>query len=120
MPLAWEYLASFAQMVKPGGWVVISVPNMRHIEVLAKLVFLGDWPEHPMGIFDKTHLQFMTHRRLERWASQAGLKLECWFDRYDWRFVRKNLYRTVNRLTFGFFKSFLMFEVQGRFRRPVT
>jgi 2-polyprenyl-3-methyl-5-hydroxy-6-metoxy-1,4-benzoquinol methylase len=118
MPMAWEYLESFAQMLKPGGWVLISVPNMRNIEVLMRLVFHGDWPEHPMGIFDRTHIQFMTHRRLKRWAAQAGLSLDHWVAYYHYLFLRRNIYRVVDRLTFGIFKSFLTFMIQGVFRLP--
>lgn len=47
---------------------------MRHIEVLSTFVLKGDWPEKPMGIFDETHIQLMTHKRLRRWATEAGLK----------------------------------------------
>lgn len=56
LPMAWERLACFAEMVKPGGWVVISVPNMRNFEILATLVIKGEWYEFPLGIFDATHL----------------------------------------------------------------
>ena len=117
MPRAWDRLAEFTRMVKPGGWVVISVPNMRYVEPLATFVIGGDWPEHPLGIFDQTHLQVMTHRRLLRWCARAGLRLDRWYDHYDYRFVRRNLYRLANILTFKLFRSFLTFEVQGRFRR---
>lgn len=117
MPQAWDYLASFARMVKPGGWVVISVPNMRYQSALATFVLGGEWPEDPQGIFDGTHVQVMTHRRLARWARHAGLELERWYDKYDYRFVRRNVCRLVNRMTLGSFRSFLTYQVQGVFRR---
>jgi 2-polyprenyl-3-methyl-5-hydroxy-6-metoxy-1,4-benzoquinol methylase len=116
MPQAWDYLAYFARTVKPGGWVVISVPNMRYVSALATLVLGGEWPEDPIGIFDGTHLQVMTHRRLTRWARQAGLELQQWYDKYDYRFVRRNVCRLVNRMTFGSFRSFLTYQIQGVFR----
>jgi hypothetical protein len=111
-------LVAAGRELKPGGWVLISVPNMRNIEVLMRLVFNGDWPEHPMGIFDRTHIQFMTHRRLKRWAAQAGLGLDHWVAYYHYLFLRRNIYRVVDRLTFGIFKSFLKFLIQGVFRLP--
>jgi 2-polyprenyl-3-methyl-5-hydroxy-6-metoxy-1,4-benzoquinol methylase len=120
MPQAWDYLACFARMVKPGGWVVISVPNMRYVSALATFVLGSEWPEDPLGIFDGTHLQVMTHRRLNRWALQAGLELQRWHDKYDHRFVRRNACRLVNRMTFGFLRSFLTYQVQGVFRRTTT
>ena len=117
MPQAWDYLACFARMVKPGGWVVISVPNMRYVSALATFVLGSEWPEDALGIFDGTHLQVMTHRRLTRWARQAGLDLERWHDKYDYRFGKRNVCRLVNRVTFGSLRSFLTYQVQGVFRR---
>ena len=117
MPQAWDCLACFARMVKPGGWVVISVPNMRYVGALATFVLGGEWPEDPVGIFDRTHLQVMTHRRLTRWASQAGLERQRWYDKYDYRFVRRNVCRLVNCVTLGSLRSFLTYQVQGVFRR---
>jgi hypothetical protein len=100
--------------------VVISVPNMRYVSALATFVLGSEWPEDPLGIFDGTHLQVMTHRRLNRWALQAGLELQRWHDKYDHRFVRRNACRLVNRMTFGFLRSFLTHQVQGVFRRTTT
>lgn len=117
IPMAWTALQSYSQMVKPGGWVVISVPNMRYYEALATFVIGGDWPEVPMGIFDHTHLQVMTHKRLRRWAAAAGLKFEREFDCYDFRFFRRNICRVMNVASLRLLKSFVNFEIQARFRR---
>ena len=118
MPLAWLKLRSFARAVKPGGWVVISVPNNRYIEALVPLLLKGDWPEYPMGIFDETHVQVLTHKRLDRWCREAGLRKEAEFDLYDFSFLKRNVYRALNLATFRLFRSFLTFEVQARYRKP--
>jgi 2-polyprenyl-3-methyl-5-hydroxy-6-metoxy-1,4-benzoquinol methylase len=112
-----QALTAFSNMVKPGGWVVVSVPNMRAIEVLWQFVVRGDWPEYPMGIFDATHVQVMTHKRLLRWAAAAGLTFDCWFDSYDFRFWRRNIYRGLDYVTLRQLRSFFEFEVQARFRK---
>lgn len=117
LPMAWLKLKSFVRAVKPGGWVVISVPNNRHVEVLLHLAMKGDWPEFPMGIFDQTHIQVMTHKRLDRWCKAAGLRKEREYDLYDFRFVRRNMYRALNLATFRLLRSFFTFEVQARYRR---
>ena len=117
LPFARHRLGSYAKMVKTGGWIVISVPNMRHLGVLSELVFKGDWPEYPMGIFDETHIQVMTHKRLRRWADDAGLKFQRYQDSYDSRFWQRNIYRAIDRVTFGYFKSFFQFEVVALFVR---
>lgn len=83
VPFAWKALASYAEAVKPGGWVAISVPNMRGLRVLYDFFLRGDWPEHDMGIFDKTHIQVMSRKRLERWCRSAGLRPERWHNQYS-------------------------------------
>lgn len=117
MPLAWDRLKNLARAVKPGGWVVISVPNNRYVEALVPLLFKGDWPEYPMGIFDETHVQVLTHKRLDRWCRDAGLRKEAEFDLYDFTFLKRNIYRALNLATLRLFRSFLTFEVQARYRR---
>jgi 2-polyprenyl-3-methyl-5-hydroxy-6-metoxy-1,4-benzoquinol methylase len=113
IPSAWTVLKDYVQMVRPGGWVVISVPNMRYIEALWVFVFGGDWPEHPLGIFDETHLQVMTHKRLARWCQSAGLSLEREYDCYH---PGRRIYPLLDRLTFRVFKSLFNFEIQARYR----
>ncbi|APW63716.1 class I SAM-dependent methyltransferase [Paludisphaera borealis] len=116
LPMAWNRMKLFAEMVKPGGWVVISVPNMRYCEALCTLIG-GEWPEQPMGIFDETHLQVMTHRRLLRWCEGAGLRLDRWFDAYHYSFIKRNICRVVNLGSFRLLRGFMVFQVMGRFRR---
>ncbi|WP_308515802.1 class I SAM-dependent methyltransferase [Sphingomonas flavescens] len=117
MPMAWLRLRRLMEAVKPGGWVVISVPNNRYVEALVPLLFKGDWPEYPLGIFDETHIQVMTHKRLDRWCRDAGLTKEAEFDLYDFSFFKRNVYRAINLTTFRLFRSFLTFEVQARYRK---
>ena len=62
----------------------------------------------------------MTDRRLARWARQAGLERQRWYDKYDYRFVRRNVCRLVNCITLGSFRSFLTYQVQGVFRRTTS
>ena len=117
IPEAWTVLARYVEAVKPGGWVVISVPNMRYIGALREFVLGGDWPERPMGIFDQTHIQVMTHKRLGRWCSAAGLELEMEYDAYDFRFIPRNIHRIINFASFKLLKSFLYFQIQVRYRK---
>jgi 2-polyprenyl-3-methyl-5-hydroxy-6-metoxy-1,4-benzoquinol methylase len=117
LPLAWERLSDYVKMVKKGGWVVISVPNMRHIEILTKLVLKGDWPEDEMGIFDKTHIQVMTHKRLKRWGDIAGLEHQSWHNAYRWAILPHYFYQALDLITFKFFKSFFHYQILAVFTR---
>jgi 2-polyprenyl-3-methyl-5-hydroxy-6-metoxy-1,4-benzoquinol methylase len=119
MPMAHIRLRHFSKMVKPGGWVVISVPNMLYLEAIYQYLVKGDWPESPVGIFDHTHVQFMTHKRLERWCLGVGLELETWFDCYHYAFYRRNIARAINLASFKLLRGFTNFEIQARFRKTL-
>lgn len=119
IPRAWQALAEFVKAVKPGGWVVISVPNMRNWDVVAQFLLRGDWPEMPGGIFDASHVQVMSRARLERWCTSAGLRIERWFDRYDPYGPRRyRAFRTLDLLTLKLFHSWFMYQIQVRCRVP--
>lgn len=118
IPRAWLALAAYAEAVRPGGWVVISVPNMRSVDVVDRFLIRGDWPENPTGIFDATHVQNMSSRRLVRWCRFAGLEVEKWFDRYDPNGPRRyRFFRSVDLLTLKLFHNWFMFQLQVRCRK---
>lgn len=56
----WETINKVASILKPGGIVIASIPNVRHFSVLMPLVFKGRWQYVDVGILDKTHLRFFT------------------------------------------------------------
>ena len=110
IPFAWDALKGFASAVKPGGWVVISVPNMRGLRVMSNFFIRGDWPEHDMGIFDKTHIQVMSRKRLERWCRAAGLVPEKWHSCYS---AAGALWvRVLDVCTFGLLHDWLQMQIQ--------
>jgi len=118
LPCAWERLARMARWVKPGGWVAISVPNMRNYRVFVKFVLGGEWPEEHTGIFDQTHVQVITKRRLERWCESSGLCCEKWFSRFPPRPVwRRRLFAAMQVCSLGLAGEWLRYQHQLVCRR---
>jgi 2-polyprenyl-3-methyl-5-hydroxy-6-metoxy-1,4-benzoquinol methylase len=118
IPAAWEALRSFVESVRVGGWVVISVPNMLYLEALYQLLWKRDWPEASTGIFDRTHLQFMTARRLARWCSASGLEIEKSYSRYDPNGPRRRrVSRIVDVMSLGLLHEFCIYQIQICCRR---
>jgi 2-polyprenyl-3-methyl-5-hydroxy-6-metoxy-1,4-benzoquinol methylase len=62
-------------LLRPGGRVVVSVPNMRFFTVLLRLVF-DRWSYTDAGIRDRTHLRIFTRRTPERMLRGHGLIVE--------------------------------------------
>ena len=118
IPAAWNALHSFVESVHVGGWVVISVPNMLYLEALYQLLWKRDWPERNTGIFDATHVQFMTTHRLRRWCTDSGLVIEKSFGRYDPNGPRRlRASRLLDKLSFGLLHEFCIYQIQFRCRR---
>jgi 2-polyprenyl-3-methyl-5-hydroxy-6-metoxy-1,4-benzoquinol methylase len=59
-----------------GGYVMASIPNMRHWEVLWQLLIRRDWKYGREGILDRTHLRFFTERSIRRLFEEAGFEIE--------------------------------------------
>src|SRR3954468_17801908 len=71
----WEALRRAADLLEPGGTVVISLPNVRFFETFWQLGVRGRWPRREQGIFDATHLRWFTLSDARDLAAQAGLRV---------------------------------------------
>lgn len=58
----WDVLRNWSVYLKPGGRLLISIPNIREISVLWKIGVRGDFGYTPDGILDQTHLRFFARR----------------------------------------------------------
>ncbi len=66
-------LRASTALLKPGGKIVISVPNIGHWQILAALIN-NDFSYNNVGIMDKTHLRFFTEATLRQMIYDAGLQ----------------------------------------------
>lgn len=60
--------------LRPGGTVVVSVPNIRHLSALWALFVVGRFPRRDRGLFDRTHLRWFTIGDLHALLADAGLR----------------------------------------------
>ena len=70
------FLEAIKQKMRPGGFIVGSIPNVRHVTALFKLLVLKDWRYSGSGILDRTHLRFFTERSLARTLQEHGYAIE--------------------------------------------
>ena len=68
-------IAIARRLLKPGGCIVASVPNVRFWPHLRKYLFNADWEYQTAGILDRTHLRFFTKRSILRTLAQAGFEV---------------------------------------------
>ena len=88
--------------LKPGGSVLICLPNVRNYHVVKALVFRGKWEYVSAGIMDRTHLRFFTKSSLRGMVEEAGFQV------YHEHMVVEGPRKTLfNRATLGLFDEFL-------------
>lgn len=67
-------LLHLKRLLKPGGRVLISMPNVAHYSVRWRLL-RGRFDYQPSGIMDRTHLRFYTYETAQELAKDAGYRV---------------------------------------------
>lgn len=75
------------RLLRPGGRIIASIPNVRYWPHVRHFLFGADWRYEDEGILDRTHLRFFTRKSILRTFSEAGLQVDqiqgitpCWVD----------------------------------------
>jgi len=68
-----KVLTSIAKHLRDDGILIISVPNIQHIDVFIHIFIKGTWPRNDRGIFDKTHLKNFTLKDLKSMIHNSNL-----------------------------------------------
>lgn len=61
--------------LSPGGSVVVSLPNIRHVSALWSIFVNGTFPRRERGIFDATHLHWYTRADAIGMLQRVGLQV---------------------------------------------
>ena len=69
-------LKKLAFLLKKGGTMLVSLPNLAHVYVLGNLL-RHDFRYRDWGILDATHLRFFTYKSMARLFAGAGLKAKA-------------------------------------------
>jgi 2-polyprenyl-3-methyl-5-hydroxy-6-metoxy-1,4-benzoquinol methylase len=65
------FLDKMKSLLKPGGRIVLSVPNVGHYSIVEDLL-AGRWDYVPIGLLCFTHVRFLTRATLEDWIRRVG------------------------------------------------
>ena len=66
-------LRKLTQLLKPGGQVIVSVPNIAHLSVSIPLLLRRQFNYREAGILDRTHVRFFVEDTAVQLLNDAGL-----------------------------------------------
>ncbi|AZR73364.1 hypothetical protein BBF96_08195 [Anoxybacter fermentans] len=70
----WKVLLKLYRYLAKDGLMIISVPNIRNLRIIDKLL-QGEWRYEEAGILDSTHLRFFTIKEIKRMLKKLGYKI---------------------------------------------
>ncbi|MEO1266059.1 MAG: class I SAM-dependent methyltransferase, partial [Pseudomonadota bacterium] len=71
----WAVLRRVAPLIKRGGIVLASSPNVAHWRVL-RTIASGDFRHEASGVFDRTHLRWFTPKTFAKLFENTGFAIE--------------------------------------------
>ncbi|MCJ7662698.1 MAG: class I SAM-dependent methyltransferase [Desulfobacterales bacterium] len=72
----WKVLKEHNALLKMEGIIICSIPNIRHYQIIEKLIFNGTWEYTEYGILDRTHLRFFTLDSIRRMLRETGFEIK--------------------------------------------
>lgn len=112
----WATLRRLQELLRPGGQMIVSLPNVRHHSVVLPLLLRGHWTYAEAGIMDRTHLRFFSRSGAWDLMRQAGLQADGEHVTYAWG----SLDKWKDRLTLGLLREFWAFQHLLRARKPLA
>lgn len=71
----WLALQQIKKVLRPGGSIVSSIPNVRYFPVFKNYFIGGNWRYEKWGVLDKTHLRFFTRTSIAEMFEDAGYNM---------------------------------------------
>ena len=68
-------LTIFKKYLRPGGYFVVSLPNISHLSIKAQILF-DDWEYTDVGLLDRTHIRFFTYKTILALLSKLNLQID--------------------------------------------
>ena len=103
----WKLMKRLHVLLKPGGSVIASIPNVRNFRVVLPLVFRGRWDYAPDGLLDKTHLRYFTRKTALALMESAGMSVDL---AMVTGMEKGSKSRIANIITFSLFKDYFVVQ----------
>ena len=84
-------LSRVKELLARDGVVIVSMPNIRNLNVIASLILKGRWEYRDSGILDRTHLRFFTKYEMESMFITSGFEIVTEDSNRDFYTLRRKI-----------------------------
>lgn len=99
----WEVFKKMTSYLVDEGYVLLSIPNVKHYKSLMKLISNDEWAYSHKGTLDNTHIRFFTLKEIKRLIDYTGLSII----RVKYKISSNSKLKILNRLLFNKLQTFL-------------
>lgn len=99
----WGILIKFRPYLVEGGFILLSIPNIRHYRILRSLIFKGEFTYEDSGILDIDHIRFFTGKEVVQLTDRAGFKIV----KFKRKLAASSKYVLINSVLLGALDDFL-------------
>jgi 2-polyprenyl-3-methyl-5-hydroxy-6-metoxy-1,4-benzoquinol methylase len=110
----YHLLRRILHWLRPGGAVLVCLPNIRNYSILYDLAVCGEWRYVSAGILDLTHLRFFTRKSCTRMLESAGFTIA-----HQQMIVEGSRKQFFRRMTLGMFDEFLASQIFVCGKKPL-
>jgi len=101
----WAVLRKLQFYLEKNGILIASIPNIRHLVPILKIVF-DRFEYEQSGILDQTHLRFFTLHTIKKMMSETGFCVE----RIESNRSRSWKFLLMNAVSFGLLRRFSIYQ----------
>ena len=103
----WSARDKIIQWLKPGGILLASIPNVREIKTVLKILLRGTFTYEEGGVMDKTHLRFFGKKNIVALLNTSELKIKKITSNLAWPGQDTKKRAFLNKMSFLLFEEFL-------------
>jgi len=70
-----KILNQYKELLKDDGFIIATIPNIKHFNILLRLIILDEFKYVDEGILDKSHLRFFTKKEIENLFMRNKFKI---------------------------------------------